>query len=214
MHSLPCSKHRSGAIKHCSDLRLELPLLMALNLERQHDAFSSCRIAALLDVTQESAAAMPMKATRANVQRQRLLGRAPMLLALGLIVGPLSACQTLGQEEGFLPDSIRSASAVLKPGDYPDLTKVPDAPANLPSQKSWADLKAGLQADAKIVQANPGSKPIAAGEIDQTWAKAEKQAIEANSASAQTTQTDAESDAWAGAARAKMEADIARLPPT
>lgn len=137
-----------------------------------------------------------------------------MMLALGLIVVPLSACQTLGQEEGFLPDTIRSASAVLKPGDYPDLSKIPDAPKDLPSQASWTDLQADLQADAKIVQANPGSKPIAAGEIDQTWAKAEKQAIETNSASAQTTQTAVESDAWAAAARAKMEADIARLPPT
>lgn len=187
---------------------------MALNLERQHDAFRSGCTAAPLDVTQESAAAMPMKATPAHVQRLRLIGRVPMMLALGLIVLPLGACQTLGQEEGFLPDTIRSASAVLKPGDYPDLTKIPDAPTNLPSQKSWVDLQAGLQADAKIMQANPGSKPVAAGEIDQTWAKAEKQAIETNTASAQTTQTNAESDAWAAAARAKMEADIARLPPT
>lgn len=113
-----------------------------------------------------------------------------------------------------MPDTIRSARAILKPGDYPDLSKIPETPKDLPSQKSWADLQMGLQADAKIVQANPGSKPIAAGEIDQTWAKAEKQAIESNSASTQTKQTNAESDAWAAAARAKMEADIARLPPT
>ncbi|MFM1976693.1 MAG: hypothetical protein RL145_1539 [Pseudomonadota bacterium] len=157
---------------------------------------------------------MPIEATPAHVQRQRPHRRMSMMLALGLVVVPLSACQTLGQEEGFLPDTIRSASAVLKPGDYPDLTKIPDPPKNLPSQKSWTDLQSGLQADAKIMQANPGSKPIAAGEIDQSWATAEKQAIEANSASTPTSQTTAESDAWAAAARAKMEADIARLPPT
>ena len=187
---------------------------MALNLERQHDAFSSCRIAALLDVTQESAAAMPKEATQANVSPQRRFLRLSGAVALGLLVVPLSACQTLGQEEGFLPDTIRSATAVLTPRDYPDLSKIPDAPTNLPSQKSWADLQAGLQGDAKIVQADPSAKPVTAAEIDQTWAKAEKQAIDANAASTLTQQTAAEPDAWAGAARAKMEADIARLPPT
>lgn len=158
--------------------------------------------------------AMPVEATPAHVQQMRRMFRAPVTLALGLFFVPLSACQTLGQEEGFLPDTIRSARAVLNPGDYPDLSKIPEIPKDLPTQKAWADLQTSLQADAKIVQANPGSKPIAAGEIDQTWAKVEKQAMESNSASAQTKQTDAESDAWAAAARAQMEADIARLPPT
>ena len=157
---------------------------------------------------------MPVEETPAHVQPRRRLFRAPVTLALGLFFVPLSACQTLGQEEGFLLDTIRSASAALKPGDYPDLSKIPDTPKDLPTEKTWADLQASLQADAKIVQANPGSKPIVAGEIDQTWARAEKQAIESNSASAQTMQTDAESDAWAAVARAKMEADLARLPPT
>jgi hypothetical protein len=167
-----------------------------------------------LDVTQESAAAMPINATPAHVHPKRYSWRKPKVIALGLLFVPLCACQTLGQEEGFLPDTIRSASAVLKPGDYPDLTKIPDAPTDLPSQKAWANLQSGLQADAKRLDANPNSMPIPAGEIDQTWAKAAKQTIDSNSASAQTAQTDAESDAWAGAARAKMEADIARLPPT
>ncbi|MCA3692395.1 MAG: hypothetical protein IOB61_03410 [Aquidulcibacter sp.] len=126
----------------------------------------------------------------------------------------LGACQSLSQEEGFLPDTIRSAGSVLTPRDYPDLTKIPDAPTNLPSQKSWAELQAGLQASAKVLEANPSSKPVAASEIDQAWAKAEQQAIEANAASVPTQQNAAESDAWAAAARAKMEADIARLPPT
>jgi hypothetical protein len=103
---------------------------------------------------------------------------------------------------------------VIKPGDYPDLTKIPDAPTDLPSQKVWANLQSGLQADATRLEANPNSKPMPAGEIDQAWARAAKQAIDSNSASAQAAQTDAESDAWAAAARAKMEADIARLPPT
>jgi hypothetical protein len=170
--------------------------------------------AALLDVTQESAAAMPINATPAHVHPKLYSWRKPKVIALGFLFVPLCACQTLGQEEGFVPDTIRSASAVLKPGDYPDLTKIPDAPTDLPSQKAWANLQSGLQADAKRLDANPNSKPIPAGEIDQTWAKAAKQTIDSNSASAQTAQTDAESDAWAAAARAKMEADIARLPPT
>lgn len=171
-------------------------------------------VAAQLDVTQESAAAMPIKATSAQVQFKRRFGRKPKLIALGFLFVPLCACQTLGQEDGFLPDTIRSASAVLKPGDYPDLTKIPDAPTDLPSQKAWTNLQAGLQADAKRLEANPNSKPMPAGEIDQAWARAAKQTIDSNSASAQAAQTDAESDAWAAAARAKMEADIARLPPT
>ena len=178
-------------------------------------AHLACRVlAAHLDVTQESAAAMPTKATPAHVQPTHHLRCKPKVFALGLLFVPLCACQTLGQEEGFLPDTIRSASAVLKPGDYPDLTKIPDAPTDLPSQKAWANLQSGLQADAKRLDANPNSKPIPAGEIDQAWAKAAKQTMDSNSASAQTAQTDAESDAWAAAARAKMEADIARLPPT
>jgi hypothetical protein len=157
---------------------------------------------------------MRIKARPAYVQCKRTLWRKPKVVALGFLLVPLCACQTLGQEEGFLPDTIRSAGAVLKPGDYPDLSKIPDAPKNLPSQKSWASLQSGLQADAKRLEANPNSKPLRADEIDQTWAKAAKQAIDSNSASAQTAQTDAESDAWAAAARAKMEADVARLPPT
>ncbi len=187
---------------------------MALPFEWQHDSVVWFCPAARLDVTQESAAAMPIEATPANVRPKRRIIRAPVLLVFGLLGLPLGACQSLSQEEGFLPDTIRSASSVLTPRDYPDLTKIPDAPTNLPSQKSWADLQAGLQADAKIMQANPGAKPVSASEIDQTWAKAEQQSIEANSASAPTQQTAAESDAWAAAARAKMEADIARLPPT
>jgi len=167
-----------------------------------------------LDVTQESAPAMRIKARSAYVHYKRPLWRIPKVVALGLLFVPLCACQTLGQEEGFLPDTIRSATAVLKPGDYPDLTRIPDAPTDLPSQNAWANLQSGLQADATRLEANPNSKPVPAGEIDQTWAKAAKQAIDSNSASTQTAQTDAESDAWAAAARAKMEADIARLPPT
>lgn len=166
------------------------------------------------DVTQESAPAMRIKARSAYVQCKRPFWRMPKVVALGFLLVPLCACQSLDQEEGFLPDTIRSAGAVLKPGDYPDLTKIPDTPKDLPNQKSWANLQAGLQADAKRLEANPNSKPMPADEIDQTWAKAAKQAIDSNSASAQTAQTDAESDAWAAAARAKMEADIARLPPT
>ncbi len=157
---------------------------------------------------------MPSEAKPAHVLRKRPMWRKPKAFALGLLFVPLCACQSLGQEEGFLPDTIRSASAVLKPGDYPDLTKIPDAPKDLPSQKSWANLQSGLQADAKSLESSPNSKPMPASEIDQVWAKAAQQAIESNSASAQPDQTDAESDAWAAAARAKMEADIARLPPT
>jgi predicted nucleic acid-binding protein len=122
-------------------------------------------VAAQLDVTQESAAAMPIKATSAQVQFKRRFGRKPKLIALGFLFVPLCACQTLGQEDGFLPDTIRSASAVLKPGDYPDLTKIPDAPTDLPSQKAWANLQSGLQADATRLEANPNSKPMPAGEV-------------------------------------------------
>jgi hypothetical protein len=171
-------------------------------------------LAAHFDVTQESAAAMPIKARPAHVQRKRPFWRTPKLLALGLALVPLCACQTLGQEEGFLPDTIRSAGGVFKPGDYPDLTKIPVTPKDMPSQKSWANLQSGLQADAKRLEANPNSKPMPAGELDLTWAKTAKQAIDSNTASAQTAQTEAESDAWAASTRAKMEADIARLPPT
>lgn len=161
---------------------------------------------------------MPIHATpsqvRPKARSQNRLLRGPLVLMCGLWVGFLGACQSLGQEEGFVPNTIRSANSVLKPGDYPDLSKIPDAPTNLPSQKSWTELQAGLQADAKKVQANPGAKPVTASEIDQSWAAQEKQSIEANSASVPTEQTTAESDAWATAARAKMEADLARLPPT
>ncbi|WP_157893647.1 hypothetical protein [Aquidulcibacter paucihalophilus] len=157
---------------------------------------------------------MPIEATPAHIQNRRHLRRASRFVVLGLVAASLGACQSLSQQEGFLPDTIRSAGSVLTPRDYPDLTKIPDAPTNLPSQKSWAELQAGLQASANVLEANPSSKPVAANEIDQAWAKAEQQAIEANAASAPAQQNAAESDAWAAAARAKMEADIARLPPT
>lgn len=134
-----------------------------------------------------------------------------MPLSMLLFVG---ACQSLKTEEGFLPDALRSAGAVIQPGDYPDLRKIPDPPKDLPTQKAWADLQDGLTRDGQAVDARPGAGPITKAEADQSWAAAAKALVDANPASAPTMLNDAQSEAWAEEARAKMEADLARLPPT
>ncbi len=150
------------------------------------------------------------------LDRQHTLRRARMALGYLLIVcsTSLTACQSLGGEEGALPDAIRSAGAVVSASGYPDLSKIPATPKDLPSDKSWRDFESGLKRDARRLALKAGAQPVTAMEIDQAWASQAKLSLEAvpNALPTQTTPT--EDANWAAKARAKIEADIARLPPS
>ena len=126
----------------------------------------------------------------------------------------LVACQSLGNEEGALPDAIRSTGAVVSGSGYPDLSKIPAVPKNLPNQKNWRDFEAGLQSDARRITLQAGAQPVTAMEIDQTWARQEKSNLEASPNALQIDPTPTDDLNWAAKARARLEADIARLPPS
>ena len=148
--------------------------------------------------------------------KQRCFRRTRMALGYLLIVcsTSLTACQSLGGEEGALPDAIRSAGAVISASGYPDLSKIPATPKDLPSDKSWRDFEAGLKRDSRRLVLKAGAQPVTAMEIDQAWASQAKSSLEAVP-NAQPVETSPTEDAdWAAKARAKIEADIARLPPS
>jgi hypothetical protein len=153
-----------------------------------------------------------------NVHNQLLrlkgLGRKGLSCLIVACSMSLAACQSLRSEEGALVDAIRSAGAVVSASGYPDLSKVPNLPKNLPSEKNWADFEAGLKSDARRLSLTAGAQPITPMEIDQAWASQARTDLEAspNALPIETSPTD---DAnWAAKARAGIAADIARLPPS
>jgi hypothetical protein len=145
-----------------------------------------------------------------NVER----ARAALVCLVIACSTSLVACQSLGSEEGALPDAIRSAGAVVSGSGYPDLSKIPPTPKNMPSEKNWLDFETGLKRDARRLALKAGAQPVTAMEIDQAWANQAKSSLEAvpNALPVETSPT--EDANWAAKARARIEADIARLPPS
>jgi hypothetical protein len=127
-----------------------------------------------------------------------------------------SGCMSLENEEARLPDGMRSAMASLTAKGYPDLTKIPDAPKDLPSATAWSSLESGLVTQGAAVAANPEAKALVPGDTDLAWAAQDRAALEADPRAeplpAAVPGTATEPD-WAVEARKKLEADLARLPP-
>ncbi len=126
----------------------------------------------------------------------------------------LGACSSLSGDEGFLPEAMRSASATLEAKGYPDLTKIPDLPTNLPSQGAWASMQSSLKNAGAGVQSNPSAATLSAEEANLAWAQEERTRLEASPKAAAGPLPGEKDENWAAAARAKLEADIANLPPT
>lgn len=142
-----------------------------------------------------------------------LAGRA----LLGVAMLAFSAgCGTLENEEGRLPDAMQTAIRTFSASGYPDLTKLPEAPKNVPSAGTWTALEAGLVAQGQEVSANPSAAPLTQTESDLSWAQTARTSLEteplaqpiAPAQPGEVTEQDA-----AAAARAKFDADFARLPP-
>jgi hypothetical protein len=143
----------------------------------------------------------------------------PRLAAGVMIVAgflSLAACSTLAEEEGRLPDAMRSAMTTLTARGYPDLTKIPDAPKDVPPASTWSALEAGLVSQGQRVSASPLATPLTAEETNLAWADRDRATLVTDPRAQPLppvvpgSQTEAE---WAAQAKAKLDADIARLPP-
>ena len=127
-----------------------------------------------------------------------------------------TGCMSLENEEGRLPDAMRSAISGLTAKGYPDLTKIPDAPTDLPSATTWSALEARLAAQGKLVAASPSAIAPTAEETNLSWAVTERNRLEAEPMAQPLPPVVAGAPGtpeWAAEARAKLEADLARLPP-
>jgi hypothetical protein len=154
-------------------------------------------------------------------QRTRLTVKSKSCRALGLCMGLLAftssaGCVSLAQEEGRLPDAMRTTIASLTAKGYPDLTKIPDAPTALPSSDVWSGLQAGLVNQGRIVSNDPDARAPTNDETNLEWAQIERNKLEAEPLAqplAAPVQGETNNPDWAAQARAKLDADLARLPP-
>jgi hypothetical protein len=137
-------------------------------------------------------------------------------LAVALLAASATGCMSLENEEGRLPDAMRSAISTLSAKGYPDLTKIPDAPTNLPTSASWTALETGLVAQGKSLSDNPAAVPPTADEANQDWAERERRALNADPRAEPVPPVPiggSDEAKWAAEAKAKLDADLARLPP-
>lgn len=133
-----------------------------------------------------------------------------------MLVGLSTACGTLENEEGRLPDAMRTAMRTFSANGYPDLTKLPEAPKYVPSAATWSALEAGLIAQGQEVASSPSASALTPADSDLTWAQTARTDLETEPlaqpiAPAQSGASNEQEDA--AAARAKFDADFARLPP-
>lgn len=138
----------------------------------------------------------------------------------GLLLLSLAAlstgCMSLENEEGRLPDAVRSTISGLIAKGYPDLTKIPDAPTDLPAPATWTALESRLVIQGRELAANPAAAAPTSDDTSLSWAQSARSNLEADPRAQPVTAppagvpTELES---AAAARAKFDADLARLPP-
>lgn len=132
------------------------------------------------------------------------------------LCGLATGCMSLQNEEGRLPDAMRSALSGLDAQGYPDLTKIPDAPTNLPSSATWDAMERRLIMQGKALAANKAARLPSGEELNLNWAQTDRQALTTDPRAQPVPDgagEAAKAAAWAEAERAKIEADLARLPP-
>jgi hypothetical protein len=139
--------------------------------------------------------------------------RVACVSALGL---GLTGCVSLESEEGRLPDAMRAAISNLSAKGYPDLTKIPDAPTNLPTATTWSALEAGLVEQGKALSQDPAAVPPTPEETNLDWAEAQRRALNSDPRAEPVPPVPvggSDEVKWAADAKAKLDADLARLPP-
>jgi hypothetical protein len=148
--------------------------------------------------------------------KPRFRSQLPRLVAAAFFGASATGCMSLENEEGRLPNAMRTAISNLSAKGYPDLTKIPDAPTNLPTAANWAALESGLVSQGNELATNPTAVPPTADEANVDWAETERRALESDPRAQPLPPVptdDSEEVRWAAEAKAKLDADIARLPP-
>jgi hypothetical protein len=151
-----------------------------------------------------------------KVKQSSNLRPALRLAVIGMLLTSTSGCMSLENEEGRLPDAMRAAISNLSAKGFPDLTKIPDAPQDLPSTSTWKSLESGLVAQGKSLAANPGAVAPTAEETNLDWAETQRRALNADPRAEPVPPVPIEGSdevRAAAAAKAKLDADLARLPP-
>lgn len=148
-----------------------------------------------------------------GIRVQRATRLALAALALGAAAGCAGMSDSIRAAAGPLPDAVRTVGADLAGSGYPNLSRVPQAPADLPSDAQWTQFEGGLVQEQRALAADPGARPPSEAETSMAWSDTERARMEADPRSAPATGSDAEAQAWAEGERARMEALLRRLPP-
>jgi hypothetical protein len=146
-------------------------------------------------------------------KRGHLRAPARAIVTLCLGASSLTGCMSLANEEGRLPDAMRGAIATLSAKGYPDLTKIPDTPTDLPSQLNWSSLESRLVSQGAALAANPTAALPTSEETNVSWAASARNELERDPRAESLPAGAPSTPEWATAARAKLNADLARLPP-
>jgi hypothetical protein len=131
---------------------------------------------------------------------------------LGVVVALLSGCAIVDEQQGFLPDAIRAATAQAQGRGYPDLSKLPEVPTTLPTATAWRQQQSELARDSRTLAANPKSRTVPEGGVDDRWARQAAATLDRDPRAA-PPQDGEDPAAWAEAERKRLDGMIARLPP-
>jgi hypothetical protein len=147
---------------------------------------------------------------------QKQLSKLAHLGLAGLVLTFSAGCVSLESEEGRLPAAMRTAINTFSAKGYPDLTKIPPVPTDVPTAANWSALESGLVTQGKALTNNPAARPPTTDEANLSWADAARRTIteDPRSEPVPPVPIDGSQEAqWAAEAKAKLDADIARLPP-
>lgn len=148
-----------------------------------------------------------------GIRAQRASRLVLAVLALGAAAGCAAVIDGMRGAAGPLPEAVRSVGSDLAGTGYPNLSRVPQAPATLPSDAQWTQFQGALTQQERALAARPEARALTEAETSTTWSEAERARMEADPRSAPAQGSDAEAEAWAEGERARMEALLRRLPP-
>jgi hypothetical protein len=135
-------------------------------------------------------------------------------VALAVLTGVLvSACATVEDIAGPLPEAMRTTMSDVDGRGYPDLTKVARAPTNLPTTAAFDRIESRLVQERRAVDANRSAAVLTPAQQSVAWADVPRAQMNSDPRSADVPDTLDAAIAWAQAERARMEALLRQLPP-